>query len=194
MSALSEKATLEMDAMATQPGQRTFIYHVGLGSNLNHPVERLSEAIAAIAALPGVTLQAQSSWYASAPIGFLDQPDFVNGVAKISCDHAPQVLLSTFLDIERRQGRVRGVPNGPRTLDLDVLLWSGGSFSDADLMLPHPRLHQRAFVLHPLLEVSPEIAIPGLGAASAFRTGVCDQTIRMVTSALTPSAARGSGA
>jgi len=142
--------------------QRVFI---GLGSNLVSPERQVLTAVDEIAATPGVTLAACSSLYRTAPVGHLDQPHFTNAVAEVKTALAPKELLGELLAIERAHGRVREFPNAPRTLDLDILLYGRLRFATEELEVPHPRAHLRAFVLLPLLELAPEVEIPGLGPA-----------------------------
>lgn len=133
---------------------------VALGSNLDEPVRRLRAGLAAIAALPKTKLVRASSFYRSAPVGYRDQPDFVNAAAEIETALAPRELLDALLDIERSQGRVRDIPNGPRTLDLDIVAYGEQVIDEAGLAVPHPRMQDRAFVLVPLAEIAPDAVIP----------------------------------
>lgn len=137
---------------------------VALGSNLDHPATQIRAAFAALATLPGTRLLRTSSLYRTTPVGYLDQPDFVNAVAEIDSSLAPLALLQGLLAIESDFGRQRSFRNAPRVLDLDLLWYQGVSQSDAELTLPHPRMHQRAFVLIPLCEIAPELSLgdPGL--------------------------------
>lgn len=162
-----------MNALLTE---RTRAY-VALGANLGEPVAYLRAAVDDLAALPHTTLVARSSLYRSAPVGLLNQPDFINAVVAIDTALAPIDLLRALLAIEARHGRVRSVPNAPRTLDLDLLLYGEHTLASAELTLPHPRMHQRAFVLLPLLEIAPEITLPRLGRAQDFLPQVADQAI-----------------
>jgi 2-amino-4-hydroxy-6-hydroxymethyldihydropteridine diphosphokinase len=139
---------------------------VGLGANLGDPVATLRQAIAALAGLPQTQLAAASALYRSAPIGHGDQPDFVNAVAQLATGLAPQALLAALLVLEKRHGRERSFRNAPRTLDLDLLLYDALQMAEAGLRLPHPRMHERAFVLVPLLEITPACLIPGIGLAA----------------------------
>ncbi|MDD2777124.1 MAG: 2-amino-4-hydroxy-6-hydroxymethyldihydropteridine diphosphokinase [Gallionella sp.] len=139
---------------------------VGLGSNQAQPQHQLQQAFAQIDQLPHTRLLAQSSLYSSAPIGYLDQPDFVNAVAKVETSLAPHDLLNALLDIEHQHGRERTFRNAPRTLDLDVLLYDDMQLHEHGLTLPHPQMHLRAFVLQPLLEIEPDCVIPQVGRAS----------------------------
>ncbi len=138
---------------------------VGLGSNLETPVRQLTEALDAIARLSGTTLVRRSAFYRTAPVGIIDQPDFVNAVAWVRTGLGPRELLSALLHIESDHGRVRALRNGPRTLDLDLLLHGDANLHEASLTIPHPRMHERAFVMVPLAEIAPDVEIPGVGVA-----------------------------
>ena len=150
---------------------------IGLGSNLDDPRGQLRRAIDAIAAIPGVRLRATSSFYASAPVGYDDQPDFVNAVVEVATELPPAALLERLQQIEQTQGRQRSFRNAPRTLDLDLLLYGDHQHPDPDLTLPHPRCHERAFVLLPLQEIAPDCVIPGKGAVAALVVGCHDQAV-----------------
>ena len=146
--------------------------YVGLGSNLGHPRRRIARALAALSRLPRTRLVAASGNYASAPIGTSQpQPDYVNAVALLHTALGPVALLARLRAIERRLGRRRahGEPrNAPRTLDLDLLLYGRRRAARPGLVIPHPRMHQRAFVLRPLLDIAPAARIPGRGSARAW--------------------------
>jgi 2-amino-4-hydroxy-6-hydroxymethyldihydropteridine diphosphokinase len=150
---------------------------IALGSNLDGPQARVRRAFEELGALPSTRLLARSALYRTAPVGYRDQPAFVNACALVETSLGPRELLEGLLAIERRHGRVRDIPNGPRTLDLDVVLYGGLAMHEHGLTLPHPRAHERAFVLAPLLDVWPDAIIPGRGAASSFREAVRDQAI-----------------
>ena len=150
---------------------------VALGANIGEPVTHLRAAVEDMAALPGTAVVARSSLYRSAPVGLVNQPDFINAVVALDTNLEPLALLRALLDIEARHGRVRSVPNAPRTLDLDLLLHGDRQQDEPELTLPHPRMHERAFVLLPLLEIAPDVRIPGLGAARDFLPGVTNQAI-----------------
>jgi 2-amino-4-hydroxy-6-hydroxymethyldihydropteridine diphosphokinase len=154
---------------------------VGLGSNLSHPRRQLARAIRAIARLPGVRIVAVSKNYASAPIGSPGpQPDYVNAVVAIRTTLAPRALLGALHRIERRQRRRRDREphrNAPRTLDLDLLLYGRRRARQHGLALPHPRMHERAFVLRPLADVAAAATVPGRGLARRFHDAVRDQRI-----------------
>ena len=153
---------------------------IGLGSNLREPEEQVRTARDEIAALPGVELWRCSSLYRTAPIGYADQPDFVNAVAEIRTDLEPLWLLQALRVIEANHGRLRELRNGPRTLDLDILVYGELQFAGDELVLPHPRAHERAFVLLPLLEIAPNCIIPGLGPARDWLPLCRDQAITRV--------------
>jgi 2-amino-4-hydroxy-6-hydroxymethyldihydropteridine diphosphokinase len=149
--------------------------YVGLGSNLEEPRRQLQAAITALSGLPGTQLVKTSGFYRTAPIGNPDQPDFLNAVAALATRLAPGALLQGLLGIERRHGRQRPFPNAPRTLDLDLLLYGDEVIREPGLTVPHPRMHARAFVLRPLLELDPGATIPGRGPAAAFLAGCAGQ-------------------
>jgi 2-amino-4-hydroxy-6-hydroxymethyldihydropteridine diphosphokinase len=150
---------------------------VALGSNLDGPEAQVRRAFDEVGALPATRLLARSALYRTAPVGFLDQPAFINACALLETSLGPRELLDALLAIERRHGRVRDIPNGPRTLDLDIVLHGDLVLHEHGLTLPHPRVHERAFVLAPLLDVWPDAIIPGRGAAAAFRDAIRDQAI-----------------
>jgi 2-amino-4-hydroxy-6-hydroxymethyldihydropteridine diphosphokinase len=139
---------------------------VALGSNLEDPQEQVRRGFEELAALPATRLIARSRLHRTAPVGYADQPDFVNACALLETELAPRALLDALLAIERAHGRVRAIPNGPRTLDLDIVLYGDRQLHEAGLEVPHPRAHERAFVLEPLLEVWPDAVIPGRGRAA----------------------------
>jgi 2-amino-4-hydroxy-6-hydroxymethyldihydropteridine diphosphokinase len=141
---------------------------IALGSNIADPEEQVRRGFDEIAALPETRLTARSSLYRTAPVGYADQPDFINACALVETALAPRALLEGLLAIEQRHGRVRSIPNGPRTLDLDIILYGTESIDEPGLRVPHPRAHERAFVLEPLLEVWPDAVIPGRGKATDF--------------------------
>jgi 2-amino-4-hydroxy-6-hydroxymethyldihydropteridine diphosphokinase len=150
---------------------------IGLGANLNDPAAQVEYALAELDRLPGTRLLAHSSLYASAPVGYVDQPDFINAVAQVETTLAPRALLDALLDIEHRHGRERSFRNAPRTLDLDLLLYGNAHFHEEALTLPHPRMTERAFVLLPLLEIAPDTVIPGLGLAANWLASCIDQSV-----------------
>jgi 2-amino-4-hydroxy-6-hydroxymethyldihydropteridine diphosphokinase len=141
---------------------------IALGSNLDDPEAHVVRAYEDLAKLPRTKLFACSSLYRTAPVGYVDQPDFVNACALVETCLAPFDLLDELLAIEKRHGRVRGIPNGPRTLDLDIVLYGDRVIDEPNLRIPHPRAHERDFVLRPLLDVWPDAVIPGMGPAASF--------------------------
>ncbi len=155
--------------------------YVALGANLGDPLKTLKMAIRAIEGVPGIQLKRCSSFYRTAPIDS-SGPDYVNAVIEIETQLQAEALLKTLLDIENDYGRVRpaGIHNAPRTLDLDLLLYGEKTQQTAYLTLPHPRMHERAFVLVPLTEIAPQVSIPGLGLAKDFLPHVADQAIEKV--------------
>jgi 2-amino-4-hydroxy-6-hydroxymethyldihydropteridine diphosphokinase len=136
---------------------------IALGANIGNPVAQINAALYALAALPGTRLVRQSSLYRNPPVGYLEQPEFFNGVAQVETGLAPYELLERLLEIERGQGRMRDHANAPRTLDLDVLLYGDRVIAEPGLVVPHPRMLERAFVLVPLAEIAPDAVVPGMG-------------------------------
>lgn len=133
------------------------VAYVGIGSNLDDPRTHVVKALAELDELPHTRLVRKSSLYKSAPVGYPAQPDFVNAVAQLETGLPAERLLAELQDIEARHGRSRSFPNAPRTLDLDLLLYGEAALSLPRLKIPHPRMHERAFVLRPLLEIAPEL-------------------------------------
>ncbi|MCA1798174.1 MAG: 2-amino-4-hydroxy-6-hydroxymethyldihydropteridine diphosphokinase [Xanthomonadaceae bacterium] len=137
---------------------------VALGSNLDEPRVHVLRALAELSELPQTRCTGHSSLYSSAPLGPVDQPAFVNAVARLETQLEPRELLDALLGIERTHGRSRdGARWGPRTLDLDLLLYGERQIDEPGLTVPHPGLTARAFVLYPLAELAPGLAIPGAG-------------------------------
>jgi 2-amino-4-hydroxy-6-hydroxymethyldihydropteridine diphosphokinase len=141
----------------------TVVACVALGSNLDDPRAQVERGFDELKGLPQTTLRARSRLYRTPPWGMPDQPDFVNAVARLETALPPRALLDALLGIEIRAGRVRGMRNGPRILDLDLLLYGDRIIDQPGLVVPHPRLHERAFVLRPLADVAPDVEIPGRG-------------------------------
>lgn len=150
---------------------------VALGSNLGEPQAMVQAALAALKSLPRSTLLAASSLYLSAPVGLRNQPDFINAVVALDTQLSADGLLEELFAIEARFGRKREFHHAPRTLDLDLLLYGNETRHSARLTLPHPRMHERAFVLLPLIEIAPDTVIPGRGPAAALLAGVRDQAL-----------------
>lgn len=136
---------------------------IGLGSNLGEPRVQMREALGRLLSLDGVSLVAISSLYRSEPVGLEDQPWFLNAVAWVRTGMTPRELLNAFQGIEKQMGRVRLMPMGPRVIDLDLLLVGERAIQEEGLDVPHPRMHQRRFVLEPLVEIAPDARHPLLG-------------------------------
>jgi len=150
---------------------------VALGANIGDPAATVRAAFAALGELPDSQLRRTSSLYRTAPVGLTGQPDFINAVAEVSTALPAAELLDALLAIEARFGRIRAERNGPRTLDLDLLLYADLVIDTPRLTLPHPRLHLRAFVLQPLAEIAPQLALPGRGTVAAWLPAVANQGI-----------------
>jgi 2-amino-4-hydroxy-6-hydroxymethyldihydropteridine diphosphokinase len=136
---------------------------IGLGSNLGDRLGHIKKALGMIERIPETTLVAVSSLYDTAPVGRDDQPRFLNAVAEVATELPPRSLLGELLAIEDRCGRIRRDMWGPRTLDLDLLVYDDVEESSDELTVPHPRLTERAFVLVPLAEIAPDVVVPGVG-------------------------------
>jgi len=137
---------------------------IALGSNLKNPIKQINNGILSIGKINGIKILKKSNLYETAPVGFLDQPKFVNAVIKISSNLKAHELLHKLLIIENIAGRVRDKKNGPRTLDLDILLFNDFILTEQNLTIPHPRMHERLFVLMPLKDIDENIVIPKYGA------------------------------
>ncbi len=160
-------------------GRRCF---VALGANLGDPVLTVRAAILALRELPQTEFVAASSLYRTAPMGLKHQPDFINAVVELVAVSPAPTFLEALFEIEARFGRRRTVKNAPRTLDLDLLLYGDEVSGDPQLTLPHPRLHERAFVLAPLVEIAPQLVIPGRGRAADLLQQCADQRIERMLS------------
>jgi 2-amino-4-hydroxy-6-hydroxymethyldihydropteridine diphosphokinase len=175
--------------------------YIGLGSNLGDKAENLRAALRILSggqpsvsprghtglspSAPAITLLAVSSLYRTDPVGYLDQDWFLNAAVCVETQLSPRELLIRLLAIESDLGRVRTVRNGPRTIDLDILLWGDLVLREDDLVIPHPRLHERLFVLEPLAEIAPGVRHPVLGisigecrTALSARTGTSTGVVR----------------
>jgi 2-amino-4-hydroxy-6-hydroxymethyldihydropteridine diphosphokinase len=150
--------------------------YVGVGANLGDAAAALSSAFDALAQLPETALAMRSSTYRSAPVDAAG-PDFLNAVAALDTGLPAADLLRALQAIEKQHGRERPYRNAPRTLDLDLLLYGSLVLDTPQLTLPHPRLHQRAFVLEPLAEIAPGLEMPGLGTLQRWRTAASGQTV-----------------
>ncbi|MXS86120.1 2-amino-4-hydroxy-6-hydroxymethyldihydropteridine diphosphokinase [Nitrosomonas sp. HPC101] len=150
---------------------------IALGSNLENPLYQVRRGILLLAGLEHSHLIKRSSLYRTAPVGNTNQPDFINAVVQMETSLTPHHLLDALLEIEHACGRVRTFPNAPRILDLDILLFENLQHSDAELVLPHPRMHERTFVLQPLLEIVADCVIPGRGSAAACLAACVEQPL-----------------
>jgi len=151
--------------------------YIGLGANLGDPRRQIRAGLAALDLIPTTHLAGQSSFYRSAPLGYAEQPDFVNAVAQIQTELVPRALLDALLAIERGLGRRRSHANAPRTLDLDLLLYDSMVIDEPGLRVPHSRMHTRAFVLAPLAQIAPGIEIPGQGPIAPLLAACSGQAI-----------------
>jgi 2-amino-4-hydroxy-6-hydroxymethyldihydropteridine diphosphokinase len=148
------------------------VVYIGLGSNMDRPQHQVTTALAELAHLPDTTLLKASRLYRSAPLGPQDQPDYINAVASVETTLTAETLLDVLQQIEQQHRRVRTTHWGPRTLDLDILLYGNMSIRTPRLTVPHPEMARRCFVLEPLLEINPEVDIPGLGPAIDLYRGL----------------------
>ena len=151
--------------------------YVALGANLADPTTQVRAALTALTELPQSRLLRASSLYRTAPVGIAHQPDFINAVAALETTLSPHELLAALFAIEAAFGRRRDYHHAPRTLDLDLLLYDDQVIDTPRLTLPHPRMHLRAFVLAPLVEIAPDCRIPGRGLASAWLPAASRQAI-----------------
>jgi len=154
--------------------------YVGLGANIGEPRRQIETAIEEIRKLPDTRLNLASSFYRSAPLGYANQPDFLNAAVQLETTLPPEALLGHLQAIEKRHGRERPFPGAPRTLDLDLLLYGEQVIAAPGLILPHPRMHERAFVLQPLLELDPAISVPGRGSAKVLLLACGTQGIEKI--------------
>ena len=152
------------------------VAYIGVGANLGFAQDAVMNALVDLSGLPDSEFIAASGLYRSASIG-ADGPDYINAAAEIATRLSPLDLLAALQAIELRHGRVRTTRNAPRTLDLDLLLYNDAIIVTPDLVVPHPRLAERAFVLMPLLELAPTLRIPGKGPARGLLANVADQRV-----------------
>lgn len=154
--------------------------YVGLGANLGDPRAQLLSAFEALDRIAGTRVTARSSLYRSAPLGYADQPQYLNAVARLDTALQPEALLAHLQEIERSLGRERSFRDAPRTIDLDLLLYGTGRIDAPALAVPHPRMHERAFVLLPLLELDPAAVIPGRGSAIELLRACAAQAVERI--------------
>ena len=153
---------------------------IGLGANIGEPRRQLMAAMDELQGLPKTRVTGRSSLYRSAPLDHVDQPEFLNSVVQIDTELGPETLLARLQVIEQRHGRERPFPGAPRTLDLDLLLYGEQVITTPELILPHPRMHERAFVLQPLLELDAAISVPGRGPAKTLLLACASQKIARI--------------
>lgn len=170
-----------MTAVANQVEKQQAIKHayIALGSNLGDSLSLVQLALRELAQLPGTRLVQQSPLYRSKPLD-ADGADYVNGVALLHSQLSALELLAALQQIELRHGRERSYQNAPRTLDLDLLLYQDDIINLPQLQVPHPRMHLRAFVLRPLLDIAPEITLPQLGSAQDLLAQITDQELTLI--------------
>jgi 2-amino-4-hydroxy-6-hydroxymethyldihydropteridine diphosphokinase len=154
--------------------------YVGIGSNLKDPRAQVLQAFDELDGLPHTRLVKKSSLYRTAPMGHAAQPDFINAVAQLETGLPAERLLAELQALEALHGRERSFPNAPRTLDLDVLLFGNAVLDTPSLKLPHPRMHERAFVLKPLVEIFAAASIPGRGPAAALLASCKNQEVERI--------------
>lgn len=155
---------------------------IAFGSNLEQPEQQVARAIDAVATLPEIVVLTASPLYVSAPVGYTDQPDFVNAVALVQTapDCSAEQLLAALHGIEAQFGRVRSFRNAPRTLDLDLVDFNGEQRKTDKLTLPHPRAHERAFVMRPLTDVAPDYVVGGHGCAAELAAALGEDGLRLL--------------
>ena len=157
---------------------------IGIGSNLGDPVQRVQQALTSIKTLDRTHFMAASALYENPPMGPADQPDYVNAVAAVLTRLAPRELLVHLQQIEQQQGRKRdlSVHWGSRHLDLDILTYGLQEIAESDLIIPHPGISERNFVLLPLLEIAPQLNIPGHGSVRRLARGIDGSTLKRISS------------
>ena len=162
-------------------GPHWYPAYVGLGSNLQMPTQQVETAIELLGAIPDTRLVAASSLYRSAPFGGIEQPDFVNAAAALLTQLDAPALLAELKNIEARQGRERDDKRwGPRVLDLDLLVHGSAVIDEPGLSVPHPGIAERNFVLLPLVEIAPELVVPGLGRIAAIPVNTDEPSISRI--------------
>lgn len=152
---------------------------IALGSNLENPIQQIETALEEINLISKTRLLKRSSLYQTAPVGLLDQPDFINAVTQIETSLTPYQLFDALMLIEQKHNRKRDFLNAPRTLDLDLLLYDNRVLQEEMLTIPHPRMFQRAFVLIPLLEIAPDYFIPGHGSIAQLAENCKEQRLKI---------------
>lgn len=159
---------------------------IALGSNLQQPAQQIRAALAALAAHPQITMERISSLYLTTPVGYADQPDFVNAVCAVQTSLDAVALLAVLNQIEADFGRERSFRNAPRTLDLDMIDYNHEYSDDPHLTLPHPRAHERSFVMKPLAEILPDFELGRYGKAADLAAALGDDGIGWLESVILP--------
>lgn len=158
------------------------VAYVALGSNLQQPQAQVTQALRELSGLPQTQVTASSSLYRTAPLGYDDQPDFINAVARLETSLVPLALLRALLALEDTHGRERPFPNAPRVLDLDLLLYDDIAMQTPELTLPHPRMQTRGFVMLPLAEIAPGLKVGAYGEAAQLAAACIDQGVQKMPS------------
>ena len=157
------------------------IVFLGLGSNLGDKSGNIREAVVRLSDIPTIHVAKVSSLYETAPVGVEDQPDFLNAVAQVETDLPPLELLQIIMKIEKDMGRVRNLRWGPRVIDIDILIYDEIRMDTEELILPHPRMMERAFVLAPLAEIAPELRLPSGKTSEQALSDLPDQKVRKIS-------------
>ena len=155
--------------------------YIAVGSNLANPLNQVTTAFNEIGNMPKSKLIKKSSCYSSSPLGYKDQPDFVNAVVSIETELSPHELLLELQMIESSHKRERSFPNAPTTLDLDILLYGDLRIDEPKLTIPHPRMHERAFVIFPLQEINENISVPPFGDIAKIARGLDPENTKRIT-------------
>jgi 2-amino-4-hydroxy-6-hydroxymethyldihydropteridine diphosphokinase len=159
------------------------VAYLGLGSNIGDRISNLRGAVRLIGEIEEVKVLKASSVYETEPVGYVDQPNFLNCAIEIDTGLSPKELLKQTSEIEIKLKRIRSIRWGPRTIDIDILVFDDIEVNEPDLEIPHPRICERAFVIEPLLELSPDIEIRGLGKLKECKENVADQKIKKLAAA-----------
>ena len=168
--------------MGVKPNSQARAF-VAIGSNLDHPSRQVILAMDVLDQTDQCSVIRRSSLYVTEPVGFDDQPKFVNAVCLVSTVFDPLNLLKHLLEVEKQFGRIRDeLPNRPRIIDLDLLIYGNEQIDSLELSLPHPRMHERRFVLQPLIEISPDVRIPGQGLAADWLLKCTNQIVQPIES------------
>lgn len=165
----------------TTPYASVYEVYIGIGSNLNSPLDQVRASCDALKREPSFEFVTHSPWYASKALGPAGQDDYVNGVALIKTDTPAALVLSILQRIEKAQGRVRKERWGPRTLDLDILLYGNQHIDDHDLCVPHRELCRRNFVVRPLLDINPELVLPDARTLKEILPIIGENNLRQLT-------------